>query len=110
MIKSKLKRRLRKKFHVGEFQELGFEIIANLKSDLTEMESDKFYDEFIEFIEKNKLLFGGGGGLEDLKGFIISAKRFSSPTIEDREEIKNLLEKCEEVIEYKVFDLQDIWN
>ncbi|MDQ3179688.1 MAG: YggL family protein, partial [Acidobacteriota bacterium] len=40
MIKSKLKRRLRKKFHVGEFQELGFEILVDLKSDLPEIEFD----------------------------------------------------------------------
>ena len=110
MIKSKLKRRLRKKFHVGEFQELGFEIFANLKSDLSEKEFDKFYDEFIDVIEENKLLFGGGGGLEDSKGFISSAKKFASPTVEDREQIKIWLEKREEVVDYKVGDFVDTWN
>lgn len=110
MIKSKLKRRLRKKFHVSEFRELGFEIFANLKFDLSEIEFDKFYDEFIDVIEENKLLFGGGGGLKDVKGFITSPKKFASPTIEDREKIKIWLEKREEVIDCKVGDFLDAWN
>jgi len=110
MIRSKLKRRLRKKFHVGEFQELGFQIFANLKSDLSEIEFNKFYDEFIDVIEENKLLFGGGGGPEDLKGFITSAKKFASPIAEDREQIKIWLEKRGEVIGYKLSDFVDSWN
>jgi uncharacterized protein YggL (DUF469 family) len=81
-----------------------------LKSDLTEMESDKFHDEFIDVIEENKLLFGGGGGPEDLQGFISSAKKIASPTIEGREEIKTWLEKREEVTDCKVGDLKDGWN
>ncbi len=110
MIKFKLKRRLRKKFHVGEFQELGFEIFANLKSDLSEMEFDKFYDEFIDVIEENKLLFGGGGGLQDLKGFITSAKKNASPTVENREQIKIWFGKRDKVIDYRFGDFVDNWN
>jgi uncharacterized protein YggL (DUF469 family) len=108
MIKSKLKRRLRKKFHVGEFQESGFEIFVNLKSDLSEIEFDKFLDEFIGVIEENKLLFGGGR--KDWEGFITSAKKFASPAVEDREKIKIWLEKREEVIDCKVGHFLDAWN
>ncbi len=63
MIKSKLKRRLRKKYHLGEFQELGFELFTALKPDLSEEDFDKFLDDFIEEIERNKLTFGGGNCL-----------------------------------------------
>jgi uncharacterized protein YggL (DUF469 family) len=110
MIKSKLKRRLRKKFHVGEFQELGFDVFVNLKSYLGETEFDTFYDEFIGVIEENKLSFGGGGGLEDVKGFVCSPEKFASPTIEDREQIKIWLERREEVADYKLGDFVDGWN
>ena len=91
MKKSKLKRRLRKKFRLGEFQELGFEIFVNLKPDLNENEFDKFLDEFIGIVEENKLLFGGGGR-DNWEGFVTSAEKFASPTIKDRETIKFWLE------------------
>jgi len=107
--KSKLKRRLRKKFHVGEFQELGFEIFVNLKSDLSEIKIYKFLDDFIDVIEVNKLLFGGGGK-ENWEGFITSAKKYGSPTVEDREKIKIWLAKREEVIGCKTGDFLDAWN
>lgn len=109
MIKSKLKRRLRKKFHVGEFQESGFEVFVNLKPDLSEIEFDKFYDEFIDVIEENKLLFGGGGW-KTLQGFVTSAKKFASPIVEDREKIKIWLEKRQEVIDCTVGNFLDAWN
>lgn len=38
----KLKRRLRKKLRLGDFQELGFEIKTQFKSDLTEVDFDRF--------------------------------------------------------------------
>ncbi len=110
MIKSKLKRRLRKKFHVGEFQEFGFEVFVNLKSDLSEITFEKFYDEFIDVIEENKLLFGGGGCKKNVEGFLTSAKKFASPTIEAKEKVKGWLEKREEVIDCKVGNFPDVWN
>ncbi len=109
MIKSKLKRRLRKKFHVGEFQKSGFEVFVNLKSDLNETEFDKFFDDFIDVIEQNRLLFGGGGK-ESREGFITSAKKVGSPTVEDREKIKFWLAKRDEVIDCEVGDFLDAWN
>ena len=109
MNKSKLKRRLRKKFHLGEFQELGFEIFANLKTDLNENEFYNFLDEFIDVIEENKLLFGGGGR-ESWEGFVNSARKFASPTDTDREKIKVWLENRREVIDCKVGEFLDAWN
>jgi uncharacterized protein YggL (DUF469 family) len=52
MKHSKLKRRLRKKLHLAEFQELGFEISVEFNSNLSEPDFDKFYDEFIEKLRK----------------------------------------------------------
>ncbi len=60
-------RRLRKKLHVDEFQQLGFEVSFRLRDDLQEGELASFWERFIlEAIEANGLVFGGG----DTSGFI----------------------------------------
>lgn len=109
MKKSKLKRRLRKKHHVGEFQEFGFEIFATFRPNLNEVDFDKLFDEFIVEIEVNKLLFGGGSCLESMQGFVSSSKNYHSPTIEQREKIKNWLENHRGIAECKVGNFKDAW-
>jgi hypothetical protein len=111
MKKSKLKRRFRKKFHVGEYQEFGFEIFVSLKPQLTERAFDEFLSDFIGLVEANKLLFGGDGGKENSwEGFITSAKKFASPAENDRQTIKNWLENRPEILETKVGEFLDAWN
>jgi uncharacterized protein len=111
MIKSKLKRRLRKKFHVGEFQELGFEIKVSLKSELSEVDSDKFYVDFIlQAVEKNQLMFGGGGDSKSVEGFITSSKKYTSATENQKEQVRNWLKQRDEVFEFQIGDLKDGWN
>lgn len=110
MKRSKLKRRLRKKFHVGEFQELCFEIKVFLKEELSESEFDVFTDDFIlEAIEKNQLMFGGGGDSKYWEGFASSAKKYNSPTEKQREEVRNWLENREEIIDFEIGDFRDAW-
>lgn len=108
MKHSKLKRRLRKKFHIGEFQELGFEIYVESKSNLSETDFDKFYDEFIEKIEENKLSFGGGGP-KVWQGFVTSPIKHQSPTDQQRENIKNFLESLPDIAKCEVGKLKDAW-
>lgn len=63
-----MRKRLRKKKHMGEFQEWGVEFELTLKSGV---EFDAFLDEFLEdCIESRGLAFGGGGGGTKLKGFV----------------------------------------
>lgn len=107
--KSKLKRRLRKKYHLGEFQELGFEIFTELKPDLSEKDFDKFWFDFIEEIERNKLSFGGGGR-ENWEGFVSSSIKYASPTEEQRESLKNWLENRPETQNVRIDELKDAWN
>ncbi len=109
MIKSKLKRRLRKKYHLGEFKELGFDIFTALKLDLSEKEFDKFLGNFIDEIESNKLLFGGGGK-ENWEGFVTSAKKYTSPTEKQRDKIKKWLENRLEIDSVKIGEFRDAWR
>lgn len=109
-IKSKLKRRLRKKYHLGEFQEFGFEVLVELNPDLSEEEFDKFLDDFIDEIERNDLLFGGGGNTKKWEGFVTSDKKYTSPTEEQKEEIKKWSESRNEVIKVTTGEFRDAWN
>ena len=110
MIKSKLKRRLRKKNHLGEFQELGFEISVNFKKNTDETEFDKFLSEFIDEIENKDWQFGGGGNSKTWQGFVASERKFASPANEDKEKIKIWLENRSEVERCKVGEFLDAWN
>lgn len=95
--------------HVGEFQELGFQIEAELKPNLKFSESDKIFDEFINEIEANKLLFGGGSSPEKFQGFVTGSKNFQSPTDEQREKIKSWLENRVEISKCEVGKFKDAW-
>lgn len=111
MKRSKLKKRLRKKHHVAEFQELCFEIKVFLKENLSETEFDNFTDDFIlEAIEKNQLMFGGGGDAKYWDGFASSAKKYNSLTDKQRENVGNWLKNREEVIEFEIGDFRDAWH
>lgn len=64
-------RRLRKKMHIDEFQELGFSVAWRFPEGTSEEQIDKTVDDFInEVIEPNKLAFDGqrlsGLGRSDL--------------------------------------------
>ncbi|HEX8248068.1 MAG TPA: 50S ribosome-binding protein YggL [Pyrinomonadaceae bacterium] len=110
MKKSKLKRRLRKKFHVGEYQQFGFEIFVSFEPHFNQTAFDEFVDNFIDLVEANKLLFGGGGDEKSWEGYITSAKKFASPTENDRQTIKVWLENRPEILETKIEDFCDAWN
>ncbi len=99
---------MRKKSHVAEFQELGFEIRVAFESNLIEAVFDKLYDEFIEKIEENKLLFGGGSP-KIWQGFVTASKKYQSPTEKQRENIKTYLENLSDIAKCEVGNLRDAW-
>ena len=109
MNKSKLKKRLRKKLRVGEFQEFGFEISAKFKADFTDADFEKFVGEFIGEVEKNKLWFGGGGSLKEWKGFLTSQKNYHTTIAAQKEKIKSWLENRVEIAECEVGESKDAW-
>jgi uncharacterized protein YggL (DUF469 family) len=62
-----MRKRLRKKKHVGEFQELGVELEMTLRAGV---DFDEFLDAFLcDAVEANGLAFGGGGRDDLLSGF-----------------------------------------
>jgi uncharacterized protein len=109
MKRSKLKRRLRKKLNVGEFREFGFELFVKFKPDLSEENFRRLEAEFIFELERRSLGFGGGGDKNALRGFIAGAKRFTSPTVADRAEIKRWLVDRAEISECEIGNLADAW-
>ena len=86
-----MKKRLRKKLHKGEFQELGFNLTFDYAKADNEELFDKFFDSFIaEAIEGNGLECGGGGYFHQdffvvrYKGSVIKSRqrrRLKSPQI-----------------------------
>ena len=59
-----MKRRLRKKRHLGEFRQLGFSIGIVFRQGLTVDALHRFAEAFVmEAIEGSSLEFAGGGGI-----------------------------------------------
>ena len=56
-----MRRRVRKKKHLGEFSDFGFEVKFLLAQDVEDEQIDNLMDEFIDFVEKRKCYIGGGG-------------------------------------------------
>ncbi len=73
-----MRKRVRKKLHRGEFQELGFSIAWQFTRPLDAEAIDLFFDALIEMVTAKGLNFGGGGGPEQGSGFICKVRRGSA--------------------------------
>ena len=97
--------RLRKKLRIGEFQELGFDVSFKLRSEISEVELDKFWDSFIlDAIERNGLAYGGG-----TNGFA-SAWGRGSASETHRENVRSWLSSRAEVLSSVIGPLVDAWH
>lgn len=98
-------RRLKKKLHLGEFQQFGFEVSITLKPNLEIDDLDRFLEAFIlDAIEKNELAFGGGIDC----GFITTWKR-GSVSEAHRSIVENWLNLRQEVASVTLGPLVDAW-
>ena len=71
-----MKKRLRKKKHLGEFKELGFEVRGDLRPGLSGNDLEAFVDRLIDIVDARSLAFGGGAGRDDeLNGFAGRARQ-----------------------------------
>lgn len=97
-------RRLRKKLHIGEFKEHGFEVHFKFKADLTsEAQLDATMKLITETIESRGLLFGGGES-----GFVTKAGR-GSTTEDDRNAVYSWLRSCASAVEVRIGQNEDAW-
>ena len=104
-----MRRRLRKKRRVGEFQEFGFDVTYTPTAECTEPNRDKLLDAFIEqAIEANGLQCGGGG-VVTMEFFVTRVKRRSSATEADRLVVQQWLESRPDVVSFDIGGLRDAW-
>lgn len=104
-----MKRRIRKKKRIGEFRELGFEVLADLRDGLSPNEFDAFLDRWISVVESRQLAFGGGGGHDGkFEGFVARAGR-GTASEEDRAMLAAFLEGDAAVNRHEVRELRDAW-
>ena len=104
-----MRKRLRKKLHKGEFQELGFEVRFCCADDISESAFNTVIDEFIsQAIEARSLVCGGGGQKPEWNIFVTLDRR-GSVTEEHRVAVQQWLAMRPEVEEFQVGPLVDAW-
>ena len=105
-----MKKRLRKKKYLGEFQEFGFRTSFDMDPDLTTEQRNALIDDFIkEAIEDNGLQFGGGGPANNWAGFVTLDSR-GSATEKHRELVRAWLESRPEVGNIVIRELRDAYH
>lgn len=103
-----MKKRLRKKLHVREFKEIGFQVRFSLAQDLDEQGVYGLIDEFLNAIQTKGLSFGGGG-FHEWEGFVMLQER-GCATEEHRTLVQDWLNDQPRVLENHVGALEDAWH
>lgn len=97
--------RLRKKLHIGEFQQMGFEFEATINESFSSEQIERAVDAFlVELVEPRNLGMGGW-----LNGAYFQKMGGTSATEEDREAVRAWLEARPEVAAVRVSPLSDAW-
>jgi uncharacterized protein YggL (DUF469 family) len=106
MIKM-MKKRLRKKKHLGEFTEYGRQLVINrnLKDGF-----DEFLDAFIEEAIETDGCYCGGGGKEDKLDVIVELGRRSDDPDARLNKITAWLDARPDVEKWRVGEEFDIWH
>jgi uncharacterized protein YggL (DUF469 family) len=105
MAKYPRSRRLRKKLHLDEFQELGFDVEAELKEPLVGTAEEELLIAFVgEAIEPRGLIYGGGLTC----GYACKAGG-GSATDEDRLAVQAWLQARPEFASVTIKELSDAW-
>jgi uncharacterized protein YggL (DUF469 family) len=100
-----MKKRLRKKLRLQEFQEMGFHTDFNLNIPSTREAEDIFWDKLFGFVDAQELSIGGS-----MSSFYVTRARRGSATDADREALATWLHQQPEVSAVKVWPLDDAWH
>ncbi len=101
-----MKKRLRKKLHLGEFREFCFEISFETEASLSDNDRDVLLDSFIAMIEQNRLQVGVGG-LHEWSGMVQLNRR---STEQHRQLVADWLDEHPHVHKVQVGELVDAWH
>ncbi|MFH1177263.1 MAG: 50S ribosome-binding protein YggL [Acidobacteriota bacterium] len=105
-----MKRRLRKKMRLREFQEFGFEVTYRLVQELSsEQQLDLLFEFVEEAIEANGLMAAGGGG-NPASFFVVSAEDRKSAAEPGRQAVEHWLTAKPQITEFSVGPLRDAWH
>lgn len=105
-----MKKRLRKKYHLGEFKVHCFDFTFKYKGELFSPEEEQFYDDFImNCIEGNGLNCGGGSSADGTWEFTAHTVDKTRSIEAQREAVKQWLEAREDVQFESYSELKDAW-
>ncbi len=101
-------RRLRKKLHVGEFQEFGFTLTFTI--DLQQKRFDDALDGWLDYVESQGWCFGGGGSVSggEIAGYLCQYDG-GTLTESDRERAAKWLAAQSWVLSHQLDPLSDAW-
>lgn len=105
-----MRKRLRKKLHLAEFQSLGFLVSGRLCEPIDGARIDRLLDDFIGFIESRGLVCGGGfGGPREPSVSFYVERLPRNCTDDDREAVGTWLRARPEMASVDVAALEDAW-
>ena len=105
-----MKKRLRKKKRIGEFQDFGFKAGFRFSDQLTISTRNNLLNRFIkDAIEKNGLQYGGGGDGNEWNGFVTVNRPRGSTLERHQQAVKSWFIHEPEVQEYYLTDMIDAW-
>ncbi len=107
-----MRKRLRKKKHLGEFRQMGFSADCHMRPGLSGPQFDQFTDEFIvQAIEAHGLVFGGGGSPErGWSGVVCRDDCYDSTTNVDKAAVHRWLEQRSELESFRLSEFWDVWH
>jgi uncharacterized protein YggL (DUF469 family) len=107
-----MRKRIRKKNHLGEFRQMGLSVECHVRPGLSATEFDQFVIAFIEHaIEAHGLTFGGGGSAErGWNGVVTRGHRYDSTTQADQAALQSWLEQRAELVSFRLSGFWDVWR
>lgn len=110
-----MKKRLRKKLYIGEFQESGFLIRADFCQSVASSQTEGLCDKIIDYCEDNNLAFGGSCNSKGIDAFLTrlhnkSQKQANSITQEECNEFGEFLKYIVNVDKLNINFIKDVYR